>query len=104
MNRRRNPLKNLARRSKQTEPRHTLALATDTAHASGTATYTYDALGRLTATTHAGAPNDTLSQATKYDPAGNRLRFTVTGSKNVPPQGAAAFPANAPLNDPNRTK
>ena len=104
MNRRRNPLKNLARRSKQPEPPHTFALATDTAHASETATYTYDALGRLTATTHAGDPNNTLSQAKKYDLASNRLRFTVTGSKNEPLQGEAAFPANAPLNDPNRTK
>ena len=50
------------------------------ADAAETVTYTYDALGRLVATTTSGGPNNGVSTGISYDPAGNRSTYTVTGS------------------------
>lgn len=40
--------------------------------ASETTTYTYDALGRLVQVSNAGGPRNGATNATRYDPAGNR--------------------------------
>jgi hypothetical protein len=48
--------------------------------AAETVTYTYDALGRLTATTSSGIVNNGLSTSIAYDPAGNRTSYGVTGA------------------------
>ncbi|HWT31293.1 MAG TPA: RHS repeat domain-containing protein [Propylenella sp.] len=63
----------------------TLALAAavaipGAAAASETATYSYDALGRLTAVTTSGGPNAGLAVSTGYDPAGNRSSYAVSGA------------------------
>lgn len=42
--------------------------------------YTYDALGRLVATTTSGGPNSGMAMGTTFDPAGNRTAYTVTGA------------------------
>jgi YD repeat-containing protein len=55
------------------------ALAT-AALASETTTYSYDALGRLVATTSSGTVNNGLATSIAYDPAGNRSCYTVTGA------------------------
>ena len=47
------------------------------ARASDTISYTYDALGRLTATTVSGGPNTGMAVSTGYDPAGNRTNYSV---------------------------
>jgi len=48
------------------------------ATASETTSFTYDALGRLTATKRTGGPSNGANMATCFDPAGNRLRYDVT--------------------------
>lgn len=48
--------------------------------ASETITYTYDALGRLTAVHSSGDVNDGQAASTTYDAAGNRTNETVTGA------------------------
>jgi YD repeat-containing protein len=53
--------------------------------ASETVTYSYDALGRLVATTSSGTVNNGLSTTIAYDPAGNRSTYTVTGAAGAPP-------------------
>ena len=50
------------------------------AHASETAYYTYDALGRLTATNVIGGPSGGVTLNTSFDPAGNRTNYSVVGS------------------------
>jgi hypothetical protein len=56
--------------------------------ASETIVYTYDALGRLTATAGSGTVNDGDSSALTYDPAGNRKAYSVSGgSGGTPPPG-----------------
>ncbi|HWT12970.1 MAG TPA: hypothetical protein VN231_09475, partial [Allosphingosinicella sp.] len=62
--------------------RHRLAVAAAlaapaAAGASETATYSYDVLGRLTGVATSGGPNDRLSVAASYDPAGNRCTYAV---------------------------
>ena len=66
------------------------ALLTGVAGASETKTYSYDALGRLTASTIAGGPNDTRQIGTCFDRAGNRMRYDV----------ATAAPAACPTPTP----
>lgn len=44
-----------------------------------TITYSYDALGRLVATTTSGTVNNSLNTSTTFDPAGNRANYTVSG-------------------------
>jgi hypothetical protein len=50
------------------------------AQAGETTTYTYDALGRLIASTSSGTVNNGLTTAIGYDPAGNRASYGVTGA------------------------
>lgn len=59
------------------------------AQAGETVTYTYDALGRLTATSTTGSVNNGVSTAVGYDPAGNRSSYAVEGG-----EGPAAPQAN----------
>ena len=56
-------------------------LAATSLSAAETATYTYDALGRLVKVEHVGGGNDGMQQTTAFDPAGNRSNHTVTGAK-----------------------
>lgn len=49
------------------------------AYASETTTYTYDALGRLVASSHAGSVNNGQSVSIAYDPAGNRSNYALAG-------------------------
>jgi hypothetical protein len=55
------------------------AMAT-AAPASETVTYSYDALGRLVATSSSGGTNNGLTTSIGYDPAGNRQNYTVAGA------------------------
>lgn len=50
------------------------------AEAEETTTYSYDALGRLVATSSSGTVNDGIATSVGYDPAGNRSTYTVTGA------------------------
>jgi hypothetical protein len=52
-----------------------------------TVTYTYDALGRLIASSISGGPNNGTQTGTSFDPASNRTNYTVTGTP-VPPSFA----------------
>lgn len=63
----------------------TCALAAP-AQAGETKTYSYDALGRLVASSSSGTVNNGLATAINYDPAGNRSCYTVTGA----PTGSAS--------------
>jgi hypothetical protein len=72
------------------------ALAT-TAVASETVTYTYDALGRLVATTSSGTVNNGLATSIAYDPAGNRSSYSVSGvGGGAPPPPAPPSPPPPP--------
>ena len=53
--------------------------------ASETATYTYDTLGRLIATSRSGGPNNALQSTLGFDAAGNRTSYTVAGGNTNPP-------------------
>ena len=53
--------------------------------------YSYDALGRLTATNIIGGPSGGVALGTVYDPAGNRQNYTVVGSS-----GSASVTSPAP--------
>jgi hypothetical protein len=57
-----------------------LILSAVPALASETITYSYDALGRLVATSSSGSANNGLSTSITYDPAGNRQTYTVAGA------------------------
>lgn len=50
------------------------------AQASSTTTYTYDALGRLVATSTTGTVNNGVATSTAYDKADNRSTYAVTGA------------------------
>lgn len=56
-------------------------LSGGSAHASETVRYTYDVLGRLTATATVGGPNSGTNVAAGFDPAGNRTGYAVSGSQ-----------------------
>lgn len=76
------------------------ALIGGPAHSSETRTYSYDALGRLTAATSSGAVNNGQSDSIAYDPAGNRTGYTVTGATGgggLPPPPNNSPVANADL-------
>ena len=55
-----------------------------TVFAAETVTYSYDALGRLKATSRAGTINNGVTTATTYDAASNRSNHAVTGGKVAP--------------------
>lgn len=57
-----------------------LALGIGAAFANEATTYTYDALGRLTAMSSTGTVNNGQNVSTNFDPAGNRTNYTVNGS------------------------
>lgn len=67
-----------------------VALMSAPAHSSETISYSYDALGRLVATTMSGGPNNGQQTSTTFDPAGNRTGMAV-GAPFVPPPNAAIF-------------
>lgn len=71
------------------------ALVAVPAFSSETITYTYDALGRLTAAVSSGAVNNGLSTGIAYDPAGNRTSYAVTGAS-----GGGSPPPPPPPNNP----
>ena len=52
--------------------------ATTGVQANETVTYSYDALGRLVASTTIGGPNSGVSTGTSFDPAGNRSGYSVS--------------------------
>jgi YD repeat-containing protein len=67
-----------------------------------TVTYSYDAQGRLRASSVSGGPNNGTNTAICYDPASNRERYVTTKA------GAAActtstYPPTAPLPAPTST-
>lgn len=70
------------------------AVAAGPAFSSETITYTYDALGRLTAAVSSGAVNNGLSNSLAYDPAGNRTSYAVSGASGGGP------PPPPPPNNP----
>ncbi len=63
--------------------------------ASETVTYTYDALGRLVATSSSGTVNDGIVTAVSYDAAGNRSSYVVDGAG-----GGGGTPPPPPPNQP----
>ena len=65
------------------------------AQAGETVSYTYDALGRLTATAGSGTVNAGDSSALTYDPAGTRRAYNVSGGAGgtPPPGGLGALAA-----------
>lgn len=62
-------------------------------YAAETTTYTYDALGRLTASSRSGGANSGVNASTTYDSAGNRTNYTVNGI--VPPPTISIADASA---------
>lgn len=63
-----------------------IAALSDTASASETTNYSYDALGRLVATTRSGGPSNGVNMASCFDRAGNRLRYdTLTTTPSACP-------------------
>lgn len=59
--------------------------------------YTYDALGRLTATSISGGPNNGIAMGTCFDPAGNRIQYVVASGS------AACSPTPSPTPTPGPT-
>lgn len=60
------------------------------AYAQEATTFTYDALGRLVATSNSGGPRDGKSSSSTYDDAGNRITYAV-GTPAPLPSNAATF-------------
>lgn len=52
------------------------------ASATETVTYTYDALGRVTQSSHTGSVNSGLQTTYTHDPASNRTNTTTTGASS----------------------
>jgi hypothetical protein len=71
------------------------ALATG-AQGSETTTFTYDALGRLVATSSSGTVNNGLTTGIGYDRAGNRACYTVTGAATGSGGGCTPSPPPPP--------
>ena len=66
---------------------------------SSTKTYTYDALGRLTAAQTVGGQNNNQTHSLCYDPAGNRQTYKATSDGTV----AACTPGPSPSPSPTPT-
>lgn len=63
--------------------------------ATETVSYTYDALGRLTGSSASTGPTSGTAAAIQYDPAGNRLNYSVTGANgSAPVEGVIVVPLN----------
>jgi len=82
----------------------TSAIALSSAAQAGEAiAYSYDALGRLVATTNTGSFNNGVNTSLGYDAAGNRLCYKVGGAAvpcpppPPPPNPPPAPPAPGPL-------
>lgn len=71
------------------------------AAASETTIYSYDALGRLVATTRSGGPNNGVAMATCFDAAGNRTAYVV-GTGGTATCGVAT-PTPTPTPTPTTT-
>ena len=69
------------------------------AQASETITYTYDTLGRLTATSTIGSIHNGKATNVTYDPAGNRSNFSVTGASGGQTPSCSLSAWNAEGND-----
>ena len=61
-----------------------------------TTTFTYDALGRLVSVANAGGPRNGKTNATRFDPSGNRAASAVTQTLPPTPVDAAIFAISAP--------
>lgn len=66
------------------------------ASATETTTFTYDELGRLVSSANSGGPRSGKTNATQYDPAGNRSAVAV-GQPLPPPNNAAVFSISGPV-------
>lgn len=64
--------------------------------ASETATYVYDALGRLVQVTRSGGPS-AVSSGYEYDQAGNRTRVVTSGAIATPAPAPTPTPAPSGL-------
>jgi YD repeat-containing protein len=62
-----------------------LLMASASAFATETVTYTYDAQGRLVKVVHTGTVNNNVTVDYTHDNADNRTNVTVTNSPNPPP-------------------
>lgn len=72
------------------------ALSQFPAIAQDTVTYTYDALGRLVATSTTGGPNGGTSVGTCFDRAGNRTRYDVRTPSPAPTPTPTPCPTPTP--------
>ena len=70
------------------------------AQASETTTYSYDALGRLTATSSSGTVNNGVATSVGYDPAGNRSSYSMTDGSAPPPPPPSPPPPPPPSPPP----
>lgn len=78
-------------------------LTSSAASASENVTYTYDALGRLIATSRTGGPSSGVTMGTTFDPAGNRTSYTISGSSSstpTPTPGPTPTPTPTPTPGP----
>jgi YD repeat-containing protein len=71
-------------------------------HATESVAYSYDELGRLVETRVTGGPRGGVTNATSFDPAGNRVTYAVTGVGGVgtPPSPPPAPPPAPPPSPP----
>ena len=67
-----------------------------TSSASETTTYSYDALGRLVATSNVGGPRHGKTNAQDYDPVGNRTAIAVGQPLPGPAPNASVFSISGP--------
>lgn len=67
--------------------------------AAETVTYSYDALGRLVASSASGGPNNGMNTGIAFDAAGNRTTYTVAGGlalrSGSPPEAYVVVPSPA---------
>jgi uncharacterized protein involved in exopolysaccharide biosynthesis len=61
-----------------------------------TATFSYDALGRLTGSSISGGPNAGRATGGCFDPAGNRTRYDVATATPAPCPTATPTPVPTP--------
>ncbi len=82
-----------------------VALLFATSARAETVTFSYDALGRLTASSVSGGPNGGVTMKTCFDAAGNRSQYVVatSGGANCsnPPSSAPAS-ASTPAPSPSQ--
>lgn len=68
--------------------------------ASETQSYTYDALGRLTAVQYSGSINNGQAHSLCYDPAGNRSQYKSSSAGALASCGSAPAPSPTPTPTP----